>query len=205
MSIYSLPLFPLNTVIYPQGLLSLKIFETPYLDMIRSCIRNATTFGVITAYTDNPSIKDFNLSFAKIGTSIRILDAVEIQPNIIMIRCAGYQRFNVKKIEQLIGGLFIAKVEDIPNDLVLDIPEDLKRATIDLQNILHSTKENFPCYRNPFILPYKFNDCGWVANRLCELLDLSLIEKQRMLELGSPLIRLELVHDKLLSDIPKSF
>ncbi|HKB81698.1 MAG TPA: LON peptidase substrate-binding domain-containing protein, partial [Burkholderiales bacterium] len=42
----NLPIFPLNTVLYPGGLLPLKIFEQRYLDMTKACVRDATPFGV---------------------------------------------------------------------------------------------------------------------------------------------------------------
>jgi uncharacterized protein len=43
----------------------------------------------------------------------------------------------------------------------------------------------------------QLSDCSWLANRWCQLLPLPLEMKQRMLELDSPLIRLELVSDLL--------
>ena len=42
-----LPLFPLNTVLFPCGPLPLRIFETRYLDMVRRCLREKTGFGVV--------------------------------------------------------------------------------------------------------------------------------------------------------------
>lgn len=46
-SIINIPLFPLNTVLFPQGLLPLRVFETHYLDMVRDCLRNNLPFGVV--------------------------------------------------------------------------------------------------------------------------------------------------------------
>ena len=43
-----LPLFPLNTVLFPGGVLPLRIFETRYLDLISACLRNDSGFGVVT-------------------------------------------------------------------------------------------------------------------------------------------------------------
>jgi Lon protease-like protein len=42
----SLPVFPLNTVLYPGGRLPLKIFEQRYVEMTKACLRDATPFGV---------------------------------------------------------------------------------------------------------------------------------------------------------------
>ena len=41
-----LPLFPLGTVLFPGGRLSLRIFEPRYLDLIRDCTRSSSGFGV---------------------------------------------------------------------------------------------------------------------------------------------------------------
>ena len=46
-SLHSLPLFPLNTVLFPEGLLSLQVFEVRYLDMIRKCQHADAPFGVV--------------------------------------------------------------------------------------------------------------------------------------------------------------
>ena len=44
----TLPLFPLGTTLYPSGILSLKIFEVRYLDMIKTCVQEKTPFGIVT-------------------------------------------------------------------------------------------------------------------------------------------------------------
>ena len=42
-----LPLFPLNTVLFPRGPLPLRIFETRYTDMVKRCMRESSCFGVV--------------------------------------------------------------------------------------------------------------------------------------------------------------
>ena len=42
----SLPLFPLNTVLFPGGLLPLRVFEARYMDMTRECLKAEQPFGV---------------------------------------------------------------------------------------------------------------------------------------------------------------
>ena len=42
----NIALFPLGTVLFPDGLLPLKIFEQRYLDMTKACIRDNQPFGV---------------------------------------------------------------------------------------------------------------------------------------------------------------
>ena len=47
--------------------------------------------------------------------------------------------------------------------------------------------------KEPFSTPYRLDDAGWVANRWCELLPVSLAAKQRLMELEDPVLRLSLV------------
>jgi len=42
----AIPLFPLNIVLFPDGPLPLRIFETRYVDMVRGCMREERCFGV---------------------------------------------------------------------------------------------------------------------------------------------------------------
>jgi len=44
----SLPLFPLGTVLFPGGVLPLRIFEVRYLDMIGKCHKAGAPFGVVS-------------------------------------------------------------------------------------------------------------------------------------------------------------
>ena len=77
----------LNIVAYLQELVPLKIFEIRYLDMVRSCYRNETTFGIIAAYPHDLSNEKNNLPFARVGTSVSIIEAYVTHSGIIMICC----------------------------------------------------------------------------------------------------------------------
>ena len=46
-SLHELPLFPLQSVLFPDGLLPMRIFEVRYLDMIGKCHKAGTPFGVV--------------------------------------------------------------------------------------------------------------------------------------------------------------
>ena len=43
---FTLPVFPLGSVLYPGGLLPLRIFEPRYLAMVRECLREKRGFAV---------------------------------------------------------------------------------------------------------------------------------------------------------------
>jgi Lon protease-like protein len=203
----ALPLFPLGTVLYPGGLLPLQIFEVRYLDMIGKCHRNGTPFGVVslTQGTEvrlpnaEPSGDGFaNEAFHSVGTMATITDYAVPQPGLIVVRCTGAQRFKINRSEKLKHGLWVADATLLPDDLAVPVPEDLQPAADALKKLILSLqKRNVPAEQMPILTPYQLDDCGWVANRWCELLPIPVALKQQFMALDNPLLRLELVNDIL--------
>lgn len=205
MNNYSLPLFPLNVVVCPGGLLPLRIFEARYLDMVSNCLRNQSSFAVVTVLPEGDTDPEGNFPFANIGTSVEISDADVTTIGLMMIRCVGYHRVKVNSFKQQSDGLVVGEVTDIANDVEMPIPEDLKIASNSLQRLLESLpSQGILSTDLPVIEPYKFNDASWVANRWVELLDIPLLQKQHLMQLDSPILRLEMIHDILDIDSPKS-
>lgn len=198
MNTYALPLFPLNVVVCPGGLLPLKIFEARYLDMVKNCLRNQTAFAVLAVLPEGETGPDGHFPFSPVGTAVKIMDADVTTVGLMMIRCVGQHRIKVESFTQQADGLVIGQVSDIPNDMVLPIPEDLKVTSEVLRQLLDSLpSQNIAPDQMPVIEPYQLEDTAWVANRWVELLDLSLLEKQRLMQLDSPIVRLELIQDIL--------
>ena len=90
-------------------------------------------------------------------------------------------------------------VDFIEDDAFMEVPEDLKMTSTVLGKVIQSFKEQGAALGKelPFSKPYRFNECGWVANRWCELLQLSPGQKQFFLEQESPRLRLDLIHELL--------
>ena len=200
----SLPLFPLGTVLFPGGLLPLRIFEVRYLDMISKCHKAGTPFGVVSL-TNGSEVRKAGAgaeSFAPTGVMASIRELATPQSGLLQIECVGTQRFRVIGTELQKHGLWTAEVEAVPDDLALEIPEDLQHTTVALRRLLKTLEERSIAEGEeeallPIGKPYRFEDCGWVANRWCELLPVQPVVKQRLMELDSPLMRLELVSDLL--------
>ncbi len=206
----TLPLFPLGTVLFPGGFLPLRIFEVRYLDMIGKCYKNGVPFGVVSV-TQGTEVRRPGgpiggaESFSGIGTLATIRAFAAPQPGLMEIECVGTQRFRILGSELQKHGLWTANVEAIEDDMVLAVPEDLKHAAEALRRLVETLEARRRAeggdaadgMQLPFTKPYRFNDCGWVANRWSELLPLEPALKQRLMELDSPLMRLELVSDLL--------
>ena len=208
LKLNSLPLFPLGTVLYPGGLLPLQIFEVRYLDMIGKCHKAGAPVGIISLTEGSevrrpkdsgPSGDGFaSEAFGSVGTLASITEFSVPQPGLMMIRCVGTQRFEISSREKLKHGLWIANVTRLDDDQTVPIPDDLQRTANALGKLIKSLQERrVPEDQMPLLAPYQLDDCGWVANRWCELLPMPLELKQRLMELDNPLLRLELVSDIL--------
>ena len=199
LTLQSLPLFPLGAVLFPDGLLSLRVFEVRYLDMMNKCRKAGAPFGVVSL-TQGGEVRQPGVTeaFSQVGTLASIHDVDSPQPGLMLVRATGGQRFRIKASDQLKHGLWVADVESVPADLSVPIPDDLKGTAQALQRLIQSLQlKPDSAGPMPLLPPWKLDDCGWVANRWCELLPLPVALKQRLMELDNPLVRLELVSDVL--------
>lgn len=190
----SLPLFPLQSVLFPDGLLGLKVFEARYLDLVARCMRNSEPFGVLCLRQGREVGKAGSepVLLEEVGVLAKIddVDSGE-QAGILRVRCTGLQRFRLREsARQLADGLWEAPVTMIAPD-VARIPGPAVFATVQaLKNAITSLREQGTL---PFAEPFRLDDAGWVANRWCELLPIPLAAKQKLMELEDPVIRLSLV------------
>lgn len=210
LTLSQLPLFPLQTVLYPGGWLPLRIFEVRYLDMIGRCHKAGAPFGVV-CLSEGTEVRrvDANAApggdgFAKevfhpVGTLAQIESLERPQPGLMMIQCKGLQRFHVQRRSQLPHGLWVADVQLDEPETMVPVPEHLAPARDRLQRLLQSLQERDARSLDqlPLRPPYRWDDSGWVANRWAELLPAPAELKQRLMVLDSPLLRLELVSDLL--------
>ena len=201
LTLSSLPLFPLNSVLFPDGLLALRVFEVRYLDMVRKCHQAGAPFGVV-ALTQGREVRQAGApeeQFAEIGTLATIERLEAPQPGLITLQCRGGQRFRITQRSLLPHGLWIADVDHLDADLTVPVPADLKNTSTALAQVLHTLRQRDPdaTVSAAVPTPAQLDDCGWVANRWCELLPVPQELKQRLMELDNPLVRLELVGDVL--------
>jgi Lon protease-like protein len=190
-----LALFPLQTVLFPGGLLSLKVFEARYLDLVGRCLREQRAFGVVCLRQGNEVRRNGQLvRFETHGVLAHLQEVDAEQAGILRVRCVGTQRFAVERSHQQADGLWLADAQTIPDDGVVPPEEALIPTVRALANAIATLRSQGS---EPFLPPYRFDDAGWVANRWCEILPISLAAKQKLLELEDPLMRLTLVDEYL--------
>jgi Lon protease-like protein len=197
MTTVTFPLFPLGTVLFPEGVLPLQIFEVRYLDMISRCIADDTPFGVVLLTHGSEVRKPEAVEqFMPFGTLASVQETTAAAPGLMQLICRGETRFKVRSSERQPNGLWTGVTELVESDKSIPIPPELQGAADALDRVLASLHD-VPQQRWPVAPPFRLDDCGWVANRWCDLLPLPNEQKHSMLMLDNPLIRLELMHDVL--------
>ena len=190
-----LPLFPLQTVLFPDGILPLRIFETRYIDMVRECMRLDKPFGVVAIRQGSETGQATQLE--AVGCSAAIVHWDMEVGGLLMISTRGGLRFRIRETRLLADQRLEAQVDILDADpAVAPLP-----GQADCAGALESITDDFDqkIGRNnikdyPFALPLRFDDAGWVANRWSEILPLTLKTKQELLELSDPAMRLTLIH-----------
>ncbi len=179
-----LSLFPLNTVLFPGGPLPLRIFEPRYLDMVSRCLREQSGFAVVLLGDGEEAASA--TSFAATGTEARIVDFDRLEGNLLGISCIGRERVRVIEAWREADGLNRGRVLDIASDPVVPLPPDQAWLS---EVVMQAMPEAGDTYRHV----ERREDAAWVANRLAELLPLTLADKQTLLELVDPLERLSVL------------
>jgi Lon protease-like protein len=175
-------LFPLNVVLFPGGLLPLRIFEPRYLRMVSECLREQTPFAV-AAIVDGPEAGGV-AETADSGTLARIIDWEQRDDGLLGLVCEGGQIFSLGRVTVEHDGLLRAEiVRRLPVEPQA-MPDDLSWMTGMLNDLLRRVGPPF----DRLVMPSPSAD--HVANRLVELLPLPLAEKQALFEIPDSLARL---------------
>ena len=184
-----LPLFPLNSVIFPGGVLPLRIFESRYLDMVKDCSRNQSEF-VVCLIKDGKEVGNA-AKHQNVGTSCRIIDWETLPDGLLGVTAQGQARVEIKTTQVQANQLIVADVEYLTEDDDVKLPRQFEEWAHLISVIIKELGE-------PFSLQSQdLRSAHWVAARLTEYLPFELKQKQRILEIDHPLVRLENLQDVL--------
>ena len=194
--IHELPLFPLGTVLFPGGVLPLRIFEPRYLDMIANCMRDSLPFGVVLLRRGGEVMSDAQgseVEFHDVGTEARVFDFSQTEKGILAVVASGERRFVVERVESASDGLMIGHVSMLADESDSEITEEhaeLLKVLIELM-------------KHPLVQELKLDvdltKSQSVSYRLSDLLPVAPEEKQKLLEIDSAeerLSRLRKIIDK---------
>ncbi|EJN35676.1 peptidase S16, lon domain protein [Pseudomonas sp. GM84] len=179
----TLPLFPLDTVLFPGCLLDLQIFEARYLDMIGRCMKQGTGFGVV-CILEGEQVGKAPPVVASIGCEAQIRDFVQQDNGLLGIRVEGVRRFELGQTEVQKDQLLLGEVHWLPEQP--DSP--LTEQDDDLLALLVALGEH------PMVealdMPRDVDGRQALANQLAYLLPFMEEDKLDLLAIDSPAERL---------------
>ena len=189
MMINRIPLFPLNTVLFPGGILPLKIFEPRYLQMISDCMRKGSGFGICLIQEGQEAGGPAEIH--QVGTYVDIVDWEQRSDGLLGILVHGERRFRVKTHYTEPNGLMMAEIEYLPRLPHVVLPEEFRS----LSDMLARIKKEIGAPYDR--LEIHLDVAAEVGARLTELLPLRGDIKQSILEMDDPLSRLFALRDAM--------
>lgn len=180
------PLFPLNTVLFPGGPLPLRIFEPRYLAMISDCVKNDTPFGVLLIREGGETGP---ATTHEVGTLARVSDWYQGSDGLLGVTAVGEQRFRVISSHREVNGLNVADIEVLPDEPSVPLPEEYRDMPVILGGVLDDLGRLYESVER------HMDDASWVTSRFVEILPIELEHKQRCLEQGNPAERLRIVRE----------
>jgi uncharacterized protein len=185
----TIPLFPLQTVLFPGGPLKLRIFEPRYLDMVSRCMREDTGFGIALILEGREAGGPARTT--EIGTLARIVDFERLEDGLLGITARGERRFRILSTRRESDGLNVAEVEWLADEPSVELPQTYAI----LAELLQRAFEEVDVSDGGEVARYQ--DAGWVGMRLAEILPLDMSERQAMLEMNDAVERLRWLRARL--------
>ena len=180
----TLPLIPLNTVLFPGCVLDLQIFEARYLDMIARCMKQGSGFGVV-CILEGSEVGDAPQDIALIGCEALIRDFKQQDNRLLGIRVEGGRRFQVLSSQARPNQPMLAEIEWL--DEVAEQP--LGDEDQDLLALLKALAEH------PMVAALEMNTevSGQqsLGNQLAYLLPFAEEDKLQLLQVDDPQQRLD--------------
>ena len=182
-----IPLFPLRTVLFPEGVLPLRIFEPRYVDMIRWCMRNQVNFGVVLLRTGSDvADKDADAvpDVFRVGTEAKIVDFNQADNGLLGIVAQGARKFSIKESYLQKDGLLKATVEFAKEEALGELTPVHDPLVAVLQDLMqHPLIQQL----NP---PIRLGEARSVSYRLADLLPIEPEIKQTLLQMNGAKERL---------------
>lgn len=182
---FELALFPLHTVLFPEGRLEVRIFEKRYMDMISACMKKTQPFGVCLIRSGHEVGEAAEPH--TVGTTGHIVEWDMRQAGILQVSVCGGRRFRIERTRVREDQLIMGEVEYLPEEKTEALPPAHRDLRELLVKILEQTGEQ------TYTPPVKLDDAIWVAYRLTELLPLPGAVKQEVLEQPDAVPKLDLL------------
>lgn len=188
------PLFPLGSIVFPNGLLSLRIFETRYIDMVRAAMRDQMPF-VITAYKKRDDEQQAR-EVQDIGTTANIIDFEQLPDGLLGITVLGHEKVSISDIDAQADGLLLGHLQSLPSEASAAMPEDFALLIDVLKKMLPEIQSHYGESLAPY-LKENYADATWVSARLVEWLPINTDMKIELLRLEDSQERVRIIYEVL--------
>ncbi len=186
---YRLPLFPLNTVLFPGCSLPLQIFEQRYLRLVKESLRDNTGFAVVLIESGS-EVGDAPQVFS-VGNYVAITDWETLDNGLLGITITAEHKVLIDHASVQHDGLLTAAIQEIPNEASDPrLLRDYTDLTDTLEQLLAHT-----LYRDQRV---DYNNSFDVLNTLSYLLPVTRRNKQQLLETHDQLEMAELLRSAIL-------
>jgi uncharacterized protein len=180
-----LPLFPLDTVLFPYASLQLHVYEERFREMVRMCLEYDRPFGIVLIRSGSGQTTDPYL----VGTAVRIVQVHTFEDGRMDLHVQGERRFRIREMDEsrpypvgLVEPVVELEVEENPQATEL-----LTRARDVFELLVHKLFE-----RQEFKVQVVFpTDPVVLSFTIANLLPMENLEKQRLLETTDTLERVE--------------
>jgi Lon protease-like protein len=182
----TLPIFPLNTVLFPAAILPLKIFEVRYVDMAKGCLKQSSPFGICLIRegeeVGTPAVPE------PVGCLARIAECDVEELGVLKVRAEGLERFRLISTETTRQGLIVGEVEALAAEPGLDDAPGMRECADFVRKVIAGIGAE------RFSAPLRYDDASWVSFRLAEILPLRNDVKQKLLELTDATLRMAILY-----------
>jgi len=180
-----IPLFLLQTVLFPGGRLPLRIFEQRYMEMAKGCLRDGAPFGVCLIREGGevgaPALPE------AVGCTARIIEWDMPQLGLLQVVARGERRLRILERRVQSDGLALARVELLGDEVETTLDPQTDLCARVLRRIVAAAPADL------VETPPRYDSGAWVSARLAEILPLSPASKQRLLEMDDARDRIEIL------------
>jgi uncharacterized protein len=182
----AVPIFPLNTVLFPGAMLPLRIFEIRYIDMARDCLRDGKPFGVCLI-REGSEVGTPAVPF-DVGCLARIIECDVEELGVLKVRIEGTDRFRLLSTEVSRQGLIVGETEPLAAEAAVTGTQGLVECADFLRKVIPAIGAE------RFATPLRYDDASWVGFRLAEILPLRNDVRQKLLEVTDAALRVGILH-----------
>ena len=187
----NIPLFPLHTVLYPDGRMPLRIFEPRYVDMVSECMKTSRGFGV--CLIKQGSETGLAATCFDIGTYAEIIDFSRQPDGLLTITIEGKRRFRVLQTALRRNNLLTGEIAWVSAEQAGETSEEYASLRELYLHIVDNFETLYAHENHTSVSP------ALLSYRLAEFLPLANGAKQEVLETNDTGERLALIKDGLIS------